>query len=152
MVRRMFHPVVLVALATLALLWARLAEAQVPPTQRVPVATHALARGAVLGAGDFEMRDTTVRFGVDTNHIVVGWVTRRSIAAGEVLRVPAVEAPTVINANSPVECEWVDGNVKLTVQGIAARNAAMGERVPVRTESGKRIEGTVVAPGRVRID
>jgi flagella basal body P-ring formation protein FlgA len=79
-------------------------------------------------------------------------VTRRTIAAGEVLRSPAVEPPTVVNANSPVEVEWVDGNLTLTVEGIAARNASLGERVPVRTESGKRLEGTVVAPGRVRMD
>jgi flagella basal body P-ring formation protein FlgA len=40
----------------------------------------------------------------------------------------------------------------MTVRGIAARNASMGERVSVRMEHGRRIEATVVAPGRVRID
>jgi len=57
-----------------------------------------------------------------------------------------------VTANEPVLVEWVDGNVSLTVHGTAARNGSIGERVPVRTELGKRIEGTVVAPGRVRID
>jgi flagella basal body P-ring formation protein FlgA len=127
-------------------------EASLLPTRRVPVALHTIARGAALTAGDFEYRDTTTRLTPDTNQIVAGWVTRRTINAGEILHAPAVEPPVLVNANSPVQVEWVDGNVRLTLRGVAARNASLGERVPVRTELGKRVEGTVVAAGRVRID
>jgi flagella basal body P-ring formation protein FlgA len=125
------------------------------PKQHLPVATRAIPRGTVLTADDFEMRDTTVRLigaQSDTGTVAVGWVTRRLINAGEILRSPAVEPPTVVNANSPVLIEWSDGNVSLTVHGIAARNGALGERIPVRTDLGKRFDATVVAPGRVRID
>jgi flagella basal body P-ring formation protein FlgA len=119
----------------------------------VAVAAHALARGEVLSADDIELRDTaTTRAMVDTNQIVPGWVTRRAIAAGEVLRAPAVVPPVVVAANQPVEVEWQDQNIRMTVRGIAARNASMGERVTVRMEHGRRLEATVVAPGRVRID
>lgn len=155
--RRVPRPIVLVALAALSLLFARLLDAQaVSPTRRVAVATHALARGTVLDAGDFELRDTTARGIVgavpDTTPVAAGWVTRRAIGAGELLRAPAVEAPTVVNANSSVQLEFADKNVTLTMRGVALQRGAVGERVPVRTESGKRIEGTVVAAGRVRID
>lgn len=150
--KRVFHPIVLVAIATLAMMWARLASAQTPATQHVPVATRTIARGAVLTANDFEYRDTTFRGPADTNKVAAGWVTRRTIEIGEVLRAPAVEAPTVISANSPVQVEFSDGGVTLTVAGTATRNASLGERVPVRMEFGKRVEGTVIAPGRVRID
>lgn len=124
------------------------------PKVRVAVATRAIARGTVLTADDFEMRDTTVRFtsASDATPVMAGWVTRRSFNAGEVLRAPAVEAPAVINANSPVIIEWSDGNVSLTVHGIAQRNGALGERIPVRSDLGKRFDATVVGPGRVRID
>jgi len=125
------------------------------PKQRVAIATRTLARGTVLSGGDFELRDTTMRMSAaqpDTTPVVAGWVTRRTINAGEILREPAVEAPAVVNANSPVLIEWVDGNVSLTVHGIASRNGALGERIPVRSDLGKRFEATVVAPGRVRID
>lgn len=152
MSKRLFHPIVLVAVATLAMMWARLASAQTAATQHVPVATRTIARGAVLSADDFAYRDTTLRGAADTNKVAAGWTTRRTILAGEILRAPAVEAPTVVNANSPVQVEFVDGNVRLTVLGTAARNASIGERVPVRMEFGKRVEGTVIAPGRVRID
>jgi flagella basal body P-ring formation protein FlgA len=124
-----------------------------PGTRRVAVAAHALSRGEVLSADDIEFRDTTLtRAMSDTNQIVPGWVTRRAISAGEVLRSPAVEPPVVVGANQPVEIEWQDQNIRMIVHGTATRNASMGERVSVRTESGRRIEATVVAPGRVRID
>jgi flagella basal body P-ring formation protein FlgA len=122
------------------------------PTRRMPIALHTIARGAVLTADDFEYRDTTTYLAPDANQIAAGWVTRRTINTGEILHAPAVEPPTIVSANSTVVVEWVDGNVSITIRGVAARNGSLGERVPVRTELGKRIEGTVVAPGRVRID
>jgi flagella basal body P-ring formation protein FlgA len=122
------------------------------PMRSMPVALHVIARGAVLTADDFEYRDTTTHTSPDTNRIAAGWVTRRTINAGEILREPAVEPPTIVTANSPVELEWVDGNVRLTVRGTATRSGSLGERVTVRTELGKRVEGTVVGPGRIRLD
>jgi flagella basal body P-ring formation protein FlgA len=122
------------------------------PSHRMPVALRTIVRGSVLTADDFEYRDTATRIEPDTAQIAPGWVTRRTINAGEILRAPAVEPPTIVSANSPVQVEFVDGNVRLTIRGIAARAGSLGDRVPVRTELGKRIEGTVVAPGRIRID
>jgi len=127
----------------------------VQPKQRIAVATRTLPRGTVISASDFELRDTTMRMSAtqpDTTPVVAGWVTRRTINAGEILREPAVEAPSVVSANSAVLIEWADGNVSLTVHGVASRNGAIGERIPVRSDLGKRFEATVVAPGRVRID
>jgi flagella basal body P-ring formation protein FlgA len=143
------YPLLVGMLVALIALSAGLAHAQ---SRRVAVATHLLPRGTVLTADDIVYRDTTVRGPIDTNTVVTGWVTRRLIGAGEVLRMPAVERPTVISANEPVEVEWADRNVTLTVRGVAGRNGAIGERVPVRTGFGHRVDATVIAPGRVRID
>lgn len=158
MTRTRAHPLVLVALAALCLLSARLLVAQesVPaPTRRVAVATRLIPRGSVLTADDFQMRDSTLRgfVGVlDTATVKPGWMARRTINAGEILREPAVEAPTVVTANDPVQVEFADRNVTLVVRGIAARSGAIGDRVPVRTALGKRLEATIIARGRVRID
>jgi len=153
------HPLLFVMLIALCLVSARLLSAQTTATssatRRVPVATHALARGVMLTADDFELRDTSaarIIGAVDSTSVAAGWVTRRTINAGEVLRAPAVEAPSVVSANTAVEVEFADKNVTLTLRGVAGRNGAVGERVPVRTESGRRLEGTVVAPGRVRVN
>ncbi|HEY4219248.1 MAG TPA: flagellar basal body P-ring formation chaperone FlgA [Gemmatimonadaceae bacterium] len=143
-----------VAVATLAVAAAPVhaAGAQQATSRHVAFATHALARGAVLTADDFQMRDTTLRAPLDTAVVAAGWVTRRTIAAGEMLREPAVQAPDVIAANQSVEIEFKDANVLLTLRGTSTRSGALGERIPVRTEQGRRIEAVVVAAGRVRID
>ena len=148
-------PRLIVSLATFVLLSAQAAGGQQPQgmMRRVAVATHAIARGAVLTADDVEYRDSTVHNApLDTNRVAPGWVTRRVISAGEVLRAPAVEPPMVVSANQPVAVEWSDQNVRLTLRGIATRNAPVGSRVTVRMESGRRVEATVVGAGRVRID
>ena len=151
MTRRLLHPLTLILIAAAIALSARLAAAQQAKV-RVAVAARALARGAVLGDSDIVFRDTTGWATVDATPVAAGWVTRRVIAAGEPLRSPAVEPPVLVAANEPVEVEFRDGYVRLSIAGTAARDGALGERVPVRTELGRRIEGTVVARGRVRID
>lgn len=151
MSRRLLHPLTLIAVAAILALSARLANAQAVKV-RVAVAAHALARGAVLTDSDIVLRDTTVRGAVEATPVAPGWITRRVINAGEVLRSPSVEPPVLVSANEPVEVEFRDGNVRLSIAGTAARDGSLGERVPVRTELGRRIEGTVVARGRVRID
>ena len=148
---RLKYPVLVGTLVALIALCAGLARAQ-ESSRRVAVATHLLPRGTVLTAEDIVYRDSTIRGPIDTNTVAAGWITRRLIGAGEVLRAPAVERPALVSANSPVDVEWADRNVMLTLRGIATRNAALGERVPVRTGFGHRVDGTVIAPGRVRID
>lgn len=152
----MIVPRLIVSLATLVLLSAHAGEAQQPPTQRVAVATRTIARGVTLGAGDVAYRDSTLSSTrsvvADSSPVAAGWVTRRVIAAGEVLRAPAVEPPTAVSANQSVAVEWSDRNVRLTMRGIATRNAPVGSRVSVRMESGRRVETTVVGAGRVRLD
>lgn len=154
MTRRLLHPLTLIAIAALLVLSARLAGAQESTNAkvRVAVAARALARGAVLADSDIMYRDTTVRGSIEATNVARGWITRRVIAAGELLRSPSVEPPVLVSANAPVEVEFRDGNVRLSIAGTAARDGSLGDRVPVRTELGHRIEGTVVARGRVRID
>jgi flagella basal body P-ring formation protein FlgA len=138
---------VVIAIATVA----SCAGAQAP-VARMAIASHALARGAVITVDDIIYKDSTVRAAGDSSRVAPGWVTRRMIAAGELLRAPAVEPPNVVLANQAVDVEWKDQNVALTLRGIVTRSAAIGDRVTVRTESGRRFEGTVIASGRVRID
>lgn len=114
-----------------------------------PVAAHALARGVVLTADDIAYSDS-LKTAV-ASAVAPGWSTRRVIAAGERLAPPAVQPPQLVTANEPVDVEWAEGNVRLTLRGTALRGGAEGERVYVRTESGRRIDGIVIGEGRVRI-
>lgn len=151
MVWRPKYPLLVGTLVALIALSAGLAHAQ-DATRRAAIATRLLPRGTVLTADDIVYRDTTLRGPIDTNTVAAGWVTRRLIGAGEVLRMPAVERPAIVSANESVDVEWADRNVMLTVRGVATRNAALGERVSVRTDLGHRVDATVIARGRVRID
>jgi flagella basal body P-ring formation protein FlgA len=130
------------------------ASAHAPTLIRVPVAARALPRGTVLGDNDilFVEREPASRTPTLASEVATGWVTRRLIKVGETLREPAVERPTVINANQSVEIIWTDGTITLSLRGIAARKGAAGERIPVRTADGRRFDAVVVSPGRVRID
>lgn len=138
------------AVAAVACVGARTAGAQQP--NRIAFAAHAIPRGTVLAADDIEFRSATTAAATGRTEVSPGWVTRRMIAAGEVLRSPAVIAPQVVTANESVQVEWIDGNVRLTMRSVATRNAGVGDRVTVRTDSGKRMDALVIGPGRVRID
>ena len=153
MFRKLKYPLLVGALFALIALSARLAHAQTQePLHRAAIATRTLPRGTGLTSADFVVRDTTLRGLPDTSEVSPGWVTRRLIGAGEVLRMPAVERPNAVSANQAVQVEWQDKDIRLTIHGIATRHASLGERVSVRIDNGRRMEATVVAPGRVRLD
>jgi flagellar basal body P-ring formation protein FlgA len=152
MARRTLQPLVFVALVAFVFFCVRRVGTQQAGPRRLAIATRAIARGSVLTAGDFEYRDSTMRAPADSTPVAAGWVARRVIAAGEVLRTPAVEPPQLVTANQPVEIEWNDQNISVSMRGTVTRNGAIGEHVSVRTEQGRRLDATVIGPGRVRID
>jgi len=119
-----------------------------------PVAARDLERDVVLAAGDIAWT-SVIRWGPPAGaapEVRPGWVTRRRIAAGDALREPAVGPPLAVRAGETVEAVWSRGGITLTLPVRAAGSAVVGERVAVRTESGRRIQAIAVEPGRVRID
>ncbi|MES2521499.1 MAG: flagellar basal body P-ring formation chaperone FlgA [Gemmatimonadota bacterium] len=122
----------------------------------LPVATRDLARGDTVGAADFTLRDTTMVWrwnGVspDTTRAITGWVTRRAIVAGEVLRAPAVMAPPLVTSGATVTVVYQDGPVRLTLTGVAMNTAPLGAAVGVRIDRTRRLDGIAVAPNTVRL-
>jgi flagella basal body P-ring formation protein FlgA len=119
----------------------------------VPVAARALARGAILGDSDITLVPTsTVRATPATAARIAerGWTTRRAIAAGELLREPAVAPPTAVTAGSTVDLLWRDGDLELRLRGVAANSAPIGGRVAVRVGR-RRFEGIATAAAVVRL-
>ncbi len=119
----------------------------------VPVASRALARGAVLAPSDIRT-DTLVLWGAPPSPagVTAGWVTRRAIPAGQPLRPPAVAPVPLVRAGSQAEVEWHVSSVRITRRGTAATDAALGERVWVRLAVGSRVRGTVTAGARIAAD
>jgi flagella basal body P-ring formation protein FlgA len=122
----------------------------------LPVATRDLARGSTVSAGDFRMIDTTMVWrwnGVapDTTRAIAGWVTRRAVAAGELLRAPAVMAPPVVSGGATVSVIYQDGPVRLVLTGVATNSAPLGAAVGVRIDRARRLDGIAVGPNTVRL-
>lgn len=123
---------------------------------RLTVAARALQRGDTLRAEDIALVDTSIvwrwsNVAPDTTRAVPGWITRRAIAAGEVLRAPAVGAAPIVSAGSRVSVIYQDGPVRILLSGIAVNNAPLGAPVGVRIDANRRLDGIAVAPNTVRL-
>jgi flagella basal body P-ring formation protein FlgA len=123
---------------------------------RLSIATHALQRGDTLRTDDIAIVDTTIvwrwsTIAPDTTRAQAGWVARRPIAAGEVLRFPAVSAPQVVSVGQTVAVIYQDGPVRIQLSGVATNSASLGAPVGVRIDATRRLDGIAVAPHTVRL-
>lgn len=125
-------------------------------TITVSVAARALARGETLQASDIASKDTTIvwrwnSISPDTTRALPGWVTRRHVAEGEVLRAPAVMPPPAITSGSRVTAVWQDGPLRVAIAGVATNTAAIGAPVGVRIDPTRRLDGVAAGPNIVRL-
>jgi flagella basal body P-ring formation protein FlgA len=119
----------------------------------VPVATHAMPRGATVTPGDFSIIATIVRPALRTAAAAEsGWVTRRPVAAGEPLIEPAVGPPALVVAGQAVTFVSEHAGIRLSIRGTAATGGSLGDQVWVRMDSGRRLRGVVTAPATIRAD
>lgn len=159
---------VLLVAAAVLLVAPALARAQTSRTARqasaTPTAARTLPRGVVLTAEDIAAGESAPSALSAQRSSLVGWTTRRVIAAGEPLRAPAVAPPadaavpntaagaSAVRAGQPVVVVYRDAGVELRLGGVAAQDGAVGARVAVRLDARRRLEGTVVASGVVRLN
>ena len=73
------------------------------------------------------------------------------VREGEALRTPAARPPLAVHTGKPVELVWRRNGVGVRAPGKAAGSGAVGAEVFVRTESGQRLRGVIVAPGVVNV-
>lgn len=117
------------------------------------VAARDLPRGRTLEPGDmtWDEREAWGRPESDGELVEAGWIVRRTVRAGEALAPPRVTPPDAVTTGGPVLVEWVRGAITLTLPGRALGTAPVGGSVRVRTETGERLQGRAVGPGRVRV-
>jgi len=123
---------------------------------RWSVATRALQRGDTLRAEDIAVVDTIIvwrwsTIAPDTTRAQSGWIARRPIAVGEVLRYPAVSAPPMVSVGARVSLIYQDGPVRILLTGVATNTAPLGAPVGVRIDPTRRLDGIAVAPNTVRL-
>jgi flagella basal body P-ring formation protein FlgA len=129
------------------------ARAQSAHSTRVPVAARDLARGNVLSASDIAWADTTLAGTTppDASRVTPGWVARRAIRAGEVLREPSVSRQDLVTTGSAVDVIYTTPGVTIKVRGTAIGNGAEGDEVFVKLDNRKRLRGVVAGANTVRV-
>jgi flagella basal body P-ring formation protein FlgA len=117
------------------------------------VAARSVARGSALTPDDITTEPRLVwgRVETDSSSAREGWVAQRPLRPGDELVTPAVRPPLAVLSGRPVEIRWYRGSVRIIVAGTASGSASVGERVTVRTASGRRLVGVVEALGIVDV-
>lgn len=123
----------------------------------VVVTVRPLPRGATISAADVETARRELSFrnrdAVRDPLAAIGNRTSRALPSGTVMEAAHLDRPLLVERGQLVTLLAVDGSIEIVTEGKALSDGRLGDRVPVENvRSGRRLTGTVVASGRVRID
>ncbi len=135
--------------------WRLFVPVRVTEDVGVLVARRSLQPGEVLTEADLEIRaqsSASLPYGYlgDLSQ-AIGLVVRRSQTAGAVLTAAALDRPPGVERGALVTLLASAGSVTVKSEGVALEPARLKERVRVRSQSGRIVEGTVESPGQVRV-
>lgn len=121
---------------------------------RVVVPSHDIARGSTISESDLtyatSANDVMSGTAVAMNDIV-GMQTRRTLRAGETLRLEDVKRPVLVLKGSTVTMLFEAPGIVLTASGRAMSEGGMGENVTVQNPASfRQISAVVIGPGQVR--
>lgn len=122
----------------------------------VIVAAHSLDRGAVLTEEDLSLQRININtFGQDyllESSRLVGMELKRSLGAGETVKLSYVKPTDVITRGDSVVLESSSNVVTIRAIGTALEYGHVGERIRVRNDqSEKVIDAVVIGPGKVSV-
>ena len=121
---------------------------------RVVVPGHDIARGSTIVDGDLVYATVAndVMSGTATAMSdLVGMQARRTLRAGETLRLEDVRRPVVVTRGSTVTMTFEVPGLVLTATGRAMSEGGVGDTVTVQNPASYRqISAIVIGPGQVR--
>jgi flagella basal body P-ring formation protein FlgA len=121
---------------------------------RVVVPVHDIARGTVIAASDLTYSSTAsdVMGGIATSTSdVTGMETRRTLRAGESLRLQDLRRPVLVSKGSTVTMVFEAPGITLAATGRAMSEGGLGETVTIQNPASfRQISGVVTGPGQVR--
>lgn len=129
-------------------------------TARVQQRVIAVVAGEKIGRGDLiNRRQVRLReVLIDDSHqaylsetsLVTGQVAASSISPGEVITASSVKLPIAVTRRQRVSVELNTGGIKITFNGVAQSEGAVGEIIEVQNaKTGQRFNATVIARGKV---
>ena len=117
-------------------------------TRPLVVATRALARDTVLAAGDVRLANAPIGSvpagALHDSSLAVGRLLRRPVDEGQAIVVPLLAAPAVVRSGQQVSVEARTGSLTVTLAGVARRDGALGDTIPVESGTSGRIVEAVV--------
>jgi flagellar basal body P-ring formation protein FlgA len=128
--------------------WLLYLPVRMTSTRPLVVATRALARDTVLAPGDVRLAKAplgSVPAGaLHDAGLAVGRLLRRPVDEGQAIVVPLLAAPAVVRRGQQVSVEARTGGLTVTVAGVARRDGALGDTIPVESGTSGRIVEAVV--------
>lgn len=122
----------------------------------VPVATHRLTPGTIIGPADLQM--TRLRTAAVRGEVVqfsaqaIGLALRRAIGPGAPLLLADLGRPQLVQKGEPVQMQLDTPGLSLSARGVAMESGAAGERVRVlNVQSRAVMEAEVLGAGQVRV-
>jgi flagella basal body P-ring formation protein FlgA len=135
--------------------WRLFVPVRVTQQVTVLVVRNGLAAGQVIGADDIDARPqsaATLPYEYLTDAAsVVGLTARRSLPAGSVLVGGVLDRPELVARGALVTLISGSGPILVKSSGVALEPGRARERVRVRSESGRIVEGVVEMSGEVRV-
>jgi len=120
---------------------------------RVVVPSHDIPRGATIAQADLSYTTTenNVMVGTVTSmHDLVGMQARRTLRAGETVRLNDVRKPILVTRGSTVSMTFEAPGIVLTTSGKAMSEGGLGDTVTVQNPASYRMVSAVVTgPGQV---
>ena len=121
---------------------------------RVVVPGHDIARGTTLAESDLTYGtavNDVMNGTATTMNDLVGMQARRTLRAGEMLRLEDVRHPVVVAKGSTVTMTFEAPGLVLTASGRAMSEGGVGDTVTVQNPASYRqISAIVTGPGQVR--
>ncbi|WP_231420811.1 MULTISPECIES: flagellar basal body P-ring formation chaperone FlgA [unclassified Sphingomonas] len=151
MIAMRFRTATIVALAGLGLAVPVMAAAEPVATS---VLSHAVARGDILAATDFEAqpRPPGYAIGAIAPDVAAGREAARNLVAGAVVRAGDVVAPRLVRRGDPVTINLRSRGLVIATTGRALSAGGMGDLVRVVAQSTNRtFDATVEGSGAVHV-
>lgn len=118
------------------------------------VAGEKIGRGDLINRRQVRLREVLIDdaqqpYLADTS-LVTGQVAASSINPGDLITASSVKLPIAVTRRQRVSVELNSGGIKITFNGIAQNEGAVGETIEVlNTKTNQRFNATVVARGKV---
>jgi len=133
--------------------WSVFVPVQVKVRTTLVIAARPLRSGQVLQAGDLggQAGELTQPDILTDPAQALGKVINFSIGAGQVLKQNMLREPYAVKQGQTVVLQIVDTGFRINRKGHALNNAAAGQQVRARVDSGRIVSGTVQADGIVAV-